>query len=209
MPQYLPFKEIAESVDAEAVARHVGLAMKRSGKELRSACPSCNSDDERALAIFPETNSFRCYASQLSGDCIALYGHLTGTGMYQSAKYLQEQFGAATAAHTTPVTTPQKPGVAPSPPASSAAPAGSQGRSVPFDPQKFLAKLDYTSEVQALGISQEDAEALGIGVTRGKLWIALRHDDGSIAGFAEVTVAKLPKTLLPRSGNVVRFPKTA
>lgn len=112
MPSYLPFKEIAESIDVEAVAKHVGVALKRSGKELRGACPSCRSDEERSLALFPETNSFRCYASQLSGDSIALYGHLTGTGMYQSAKHLQDQFAPATAGrqNTAPATAPQKPG---------------------------------------------------------------------------------------------------
>jgi hypothetical protein len=186
--------------------------MKRSAKELRAACPSCKSSDERSLALFPETNSFRCFASQLSGDSIALYGHLTGTSMYQSAKYLQEQFGAATAAHTTPVTTPQNPGVpSPSPRSSEAAPARSVNSpasgSEPFDPARFAAKLEYTSGVSELGISEADASALGIGVTRGKLYVAMRYDNGETAGFAEVTAPKLPKKLLPRS-NVVRL-KTA
>jgi hypothetical protein len=62
------------------------------------------------------------------------------------------------------------------------------------------ASLQYTERIKQLGISEADADALGIGEKRGKLWIALRHDNGSIAGFAEVT-PKLPQKLLPKQGT--------
>lgn len=203
MPGYLPFKEIAESVDVEQVAKHVGLALKRNQKDMRAKCPTCKTDDERSLAIFPETNSFRCFASNLSGDCIALYGHLTGTAMYASAKYLQEQFATPTGAQpTAPATSPQKPGGRsnPSPPASTAAPSAPKKGPGEFDPDAFAAKLAYGPEVEAIGLSEEDAARLGIGSYRNKVWLPMRDLSGQVLGFigyAEGEPLKMPPKWLP------------
>ena len=51
---------------------------------------------------------------------------------------------------------------------------------------KVSARLEYTSEVEDLGISQVDAEQFGIGATRGKVYFPIRHPDGSVAGFQAV-----------------------
>lgn len=49
-----------------------------------------------------------------------------------------------------------------------------EGRSQPasreFDPVAFAEKLEYSPEIEALGISQEDAQALGIGGDLISLW---------------------------------------
>jgi hypothetical protein len=52
-----------------------------------------------------------------------------------------------------------------------------------FDPIAFAAKLAFTDEVAELGISEEDATRLQIGFTRGKVYLPIRNDDGSISGF--------------------------
>lgn len=71
-----------------------------------------------------------------------------------------------------------------------------------FDPAAFAQKLEweYTDEVQALGI----------GFYRGKLYQALRYEDGSCAGYSAISgEIKLPTKLLPQVHNVVAFSKRA
>ncbi len=203
MPMRLDFKAIAESVDVEAVARQMGVPLKRSANELRAACPACETDDDRSLAVYPETNSYRCFAASLSGDSISLWAHLNGyTGMYRAAKELAELFPHATASgtakttdperETVPATPPQKPEARTVAPRAQPAPA--------FDPDEYAAKLQYTEQVSDLGISQEDAARLGVGymssgLHRGRVVFCVRNPDGSISGFVGVNPAdiKLPQ----------------
>lgn len=212
MPGFIDFKALAEQIDIEAVAQLCGLGLKRSGKELRSACPACKSDDERALAVMPESNSFRCYSAGQSGDCIALYAHLNGTGMYKAAKELQEHFGTATAARTAPATAPQKPEGRDNGPTSRPAPA--KKPEATFDAEAYIQKLTYSDEVAALGISEEDAARLSIGYSstglmRGRVCIPVRNPDGSISGFIgwDGKDLKVPKTWL--TSNVVTLKRRA
>jgi hypothetical protein len=73
----------------------------------------------------------------------------------------------------------------------------------PFDPEAYAAKLQYTEDVAALGISEEDALALGIGHSAAGMHkgiaFALRWPTGEIAGFCSVISGevKLPKSLIP------------
>jgi CHC2 zinc finger len=205
MPRQVDFKKLAEEIDITAVAQQLGLALKLSGKDLRTACPACQTDDARSLAVIPNTNSFRCYAASKSGDCVSLWAHIRGIGNYKAAIELEELFKAPESlSGTTPSTSPQKPGGSPSsPPASTAAAPAPKGPG-PFDPDAYLAKLQFTDEVAALGISEEDAQGLGIGYSSAGLHkgiaFALRWPDGTIAGFASVIggQVKLPKRLIPR-----------
>jgi DNA primase len=211
VPAYIDFKNLAERIDIEEVARSLGVHTKRGGKELRAACPRCESEDARALQILPETNSYRCYAAGISGDCISLHAHIKGVGMYQAAKALQEHFRTA-AAGGEPATTPTRPvggTAAKAQPASTKLPAPERA----FDPEEYAAKLQYTDAIEALGITKEDAQTLGIGyastgVHRGSVVIAIRHPTGEIAGFAGIKgEVKLPsKWLQPK---VVELKKRA
>jgi hypothetical protein len=209
LPGYLNFKEVAEAIDVEQVASHLSLTLKRGGKDLRTKCPACKTEDERSLAIMPETNSFRCYAAGISGDCIALYAHVLGTGMYKAAKALTEQFQGTVRTvpdrDTAPSAPPQKPGV--SAPASSAAPPPKSGAGS-FDPTAFAAKLIYSDEVEALGISEEDAERLQIGYhpQRKLVYVPVRNPDGSISGFIgikDASAVKMPPQWI--GSNVVKL----
>jgi len=79
-----------------------------------------------------------------------------------------------------------------------------------FDPSAFAQKLEYSPEVEALGISEENAQALGLGFYRGKLYQSLRYEDGTCAGYSTISGdIKLPSKLLPQVHNVVAFPKRA
>ncbi len=214
MPAFLPFKEIAQNIDVEQVATLLNLKLKRSNKELRAACPACGSDDERSLALMPETNSFRCYAAQLSGDCISLYAHLEGCGNYAAAKALQEHFLGARAA---PATAPQAASRETTRPTKPPKEINSDKLGQTFDADAFAAKLTYTDEVAELGIAQEDAERLRIGyctkgLMKGRVCIPVRTESGEISGFMGYAadgdpVLKLPQTWLP--AKVVQLRKRA
>lgn len=210
MPYKLDFKQIAEDIDVLTVARHFSLKLKREGNEFRARCPVCDSGDDRALHLYAETNSFRCHAAELSGDCISFYAHLMRyDGMYKAAKELLELFGTAAAARTVQATAPQKP----------------EGRSQPaptkpegFDPAAITAKLTYTDEVAALGISEKDAAMLGIGFhagagfLRGRVAFAIRNETGAIVGFIGYQEGGKPSLKIPNrwmSPKVVPFARRA
>jgi hypothetical protein len=216
MPAQLDFKAIAEEVDICEVARHLGLELTR---DLRSPCPACQSQD-RAIELIEETNTFRCWAAPpppgkkvLGGDCITLYAHVKGfQGSYRAAKELSEIFGVGgpvTRTRTSTSIAKHVPENGTVPPAREKA-TTKGGDNRPFDPVAFAEKLKYSPEIEALGISEEDAQALGVGWYKGKLYQALRYDDGSTAGYSAITGdIKLPSKLLPQVHNVVAFPKRA
>jgi hypothetical protein len=209
VPYKLSFKKIAEQVDIGDVAKLCNLVVTKD----RATCPVC--DSERSIQLFAETNSFRCHSAEISGDCISLYAHLNGTGMYAAAKSLQEQFGTADAAR--PATSPTSPAGGPvkSQPASTNLSADGHHHREPvqklakvdrtFDAAAFAARLAYTEEVSALGISPEDASRLGIGfhaqagLLRNRVCFPIRNEDGTIAGYIGVQGAdvKVPTTWLP------------
>lgn len=191
MPPPLNFKQLAQDIDIAEVAHLLKLEPHKD----RFACPTC--DNDRAIQLFPETNSFRCHIAKISGDCISLYGHANNyVGQYRAAKELSEHFQTAKAAGA--LTAPQKPAGGKQP----AAPK----EEITFDPEKFAAKLTYTDEVSALGLSEADATRLGIGVTRGKLYLALRDEFGFTTGFVAYAEGqlKMPPKLLPNP-NVVKL----
>lgn len=183
------FKEVARKIRVEDVAEDFGLPLKASGKELRGACPACNTDDERSLALYPDTNSFRCFAEKVSGDSVALYAHLHGVKMYDALQALARER-----------TAPQKP--------SEAGKAKSEPRSHTFDPQEFAQKLTYSPEVEALGLTEADAKKHRIGMHRGKLYIPICPADVSPITWCELKDGqfKLPSKWLT---NIVPFKKRA
>jgi hypothetical protein len=76
----------------------------------------------------------------------------------------------------------------------------------------FAEKLEFTAEVEALGITEEQAKALGIGVHRAHVYCAMRYENSVTAGFLHIAAGKLilPKNLLPdQARDVVTFPKRA
>lgn len=194
------FKKIAEDIDVADVARLLGVQLTKDNR-----APCC--DNDRSLQLFPDTNSFRCHAAGISGDCISLYAHVKGyQGMYKAAKELAEHFQTAKAAEPRP-TAPQKPEGRPA----QAQPAPSS-KAAPFDAEAYAAKLAYTDEVAQLGIAEEDAAKLSIGfastgLLRGRIAFPIRTESGSIAGFVGIGAdgsVKCPKTW-QYSTNVVKL----
>lgn len=198
MPPPLDFKEIAQSIDIEAVATHARLKPHKD----RLGCPTCGN--ERSIELFPETNTFACYTAPkvngktLGGDCIRLYAHVMGyEGQYKAAKELHEHFLAN--ARQVQSTSPNSPTQRQEKQKEKSAP------NKPFDPIAFGAKLAYSEEVKALGISEEDAERFTIGFYRGRVYLPMRDSNGSIAGFIGYASGelKMPPQWLPQATNVV------
>lgn len=194
MPQRLDFKQLAQDIDITDVSRLLGVKLS---KDMRAEC--CGS--ERSLQIFAETNSFTCWHSKVSGDCISLYAHAKNyQGMYRAARELEEHFrttGSAVAS-----TAPTAARAEPTAPKKNHIP--DTRKMVPFDAAAFAAKLTYSEEVKALGVSEEDAERFGIGHYRGKTYFAVRHDNGEVAGFIAAAELKIPPSWLPKS-NVFKL----
>lgn len=188
---YVDFKEIKAQVSIKQAAEILNLKVKPSKNQLRGACPACNQGDDRALVITPERGLFYCFAAKEGGDCLALVQHITGLELKEAAEFLVPHTRKV---HNAPQPTAERKEV----------------NKEPFDPVAFQSKLEYTPEIEALGISEEDAKALCVGVNRGRTYIAMRYASGTVAGFAHVAGGKfiLPKNLLPDAApNVVRFQK--
>lgn len=221
--KFIPFEEVEELATIERLAQMLNLEMRRSGSQWRCACPA-HPGDHRDLCISPQVRSrrgslgvFFCQRDKTGGDRIGLVAHVMDIGQQDAALFIAQQFGMELANSRTVDSdgTVNSNTVckerATSPPAQQK--ASEKAVSKPptqFDPAAFAQKLEYSDEVQALGIPKADAQALGIGFYRGKLYQALRYDDGSIAGFSAITgELKLPSKLLPPTGNVVPFQKRA
>src|SRR5882724_584993 len=173
MPSFVDFEAVKQTVKIEEAARSLGLNMLKSGVQLRSGCPTCNTGGPRALVVTPAKGLFYCFASQEGGDVIALAQHIRNCEPKDAAMHLAEQFGISTRTSTGTSTS-----IARSVPGEHTAPQKTEGSNqrppTTFDPAAFAAKLDYTPEVEALGITKAEAETLGIGFYRGKLYQALR-----------------------------------
>jgi hypothetical protein len=78
-----------------------------------------------------------------------------------------------------------------------------------FDPVAFASKLQYTEQVDQLGLTEAAAKDFSIGFYRGQVYILIRHSDGSISGFVGYAEGqlKLPPKWLPATSNVVTFSK--
>jgi hypothetical protein len=180
---YVDFKAIKAAVSIEDAANLLKLPLKKSGAQLRSACPACSNDDERTIVLTPSRGLFYCFDAKVGGDCLALVQHITGLEVQDAAQFLAPK----------EATVPQKTE------AGNNRPKKGNDKSAPsFDPAAFAAKLVY---VEDLG-SEEDAKTYGVGEHRGKLYIALRDDFGFIAGFVAVEHPTFPKTLLKNDAVV-------
>lgn len=211
MPAQLDFKAIAEEVDIVEVARHLGLDLTR---DLRSPCPVCQSQD-RAIEFIEDTNTFRCWAAPpppgkkvLGGDCITLYAHVKGfQGSYRAAKELSEIFGVGGPVTRTSSIAKHVPKKGTAPPAREKATTTRETTRTPFDPAAFAEKLEYSSEVGALGYTEQEAADFGIGQYRNVVYKAARYASGVTAGYWKHVDGKwaAPKQWLPDASNVVQL----
>jgi DNA primase len=189
MAAFIDFKALKAAVSIGDAAELLNLTLKKSNNQLRGKCPACGDGDERTLAITPDRNLFYCFSEKKGGDQIQLVQHITGLDVQDAAAYLSPHPGAA---HNSPVPEQKK--------------AAATKKEVEFNPAAFAAKLVFSDEVAALGLSEQDAARLGIGFTRGRVYFPMKDDTGFICGFVGYNSEglKMPPKWLQQT-NVVKL----
>jgi hypothetical protein len=205
---FISFEDVEQLADIEELANMLGLKTKKyNASQVRCACPIHGGDDT-TLAISPAIRSkrgsvgvFYCQKGKAGGDRIGLVAHCMEIGQQDAAFFIQEQYGKSTDTVTSTVSKKR----ATVPPEQKREPTRQ------FDPNEYLSKLTYSEEIEALGISEADAQALGIGFVtsglhRGRIAIALRWPSGEIAGFGSVEggTIKLPAKFIPPKVHVLK-----
>jgi hypothetical protein len=221
--KFIPFEEVEELATIERLAQMLNLDIRRSGAQWRCECPA-HPGHHRDLCISPQVKSkrgslgvFFCQREKQGGDRIGLVAHVMDIGQQDAALFIAQQFGMEIAKG---INSTSKLGTVPTvceeratpPPAREKAATTRETTRAEFDPLAFLAKLEYTEEVAATGLSEEDAKDLGVGFYRGKLYQAVRWQNGDIAAFThpDGDSLKFPKTLVrPREAKIVMIPKRA
>lgn len=171
---FIDFEEVKAANPIAEVAERLGLALKKSGQQLRGPCPS-GEGGERGLVITPAKAVWYSFGLQQGGDVLALVELVNECSTKEAAQFL--------AGNTVPLekrtTLHSK---------ESAAERG-------FRPLDYL-EPDHPA-VEALGMEAEDALALGVGyaprgVLRGFVAVPIRLEDGTLSGYIGITEAKLP-----------------
>lgn len=90
--QQIDFAAIKEAVSVEKAARFLGLELKQHGDTFRCSCPTCASEDPRAIVITPALNKWYCFRLKKGGDAIYIVSHVKGIGQRDAALLLQEAF---------------------------------------------------------------------------------------------------------------------
>src|SRR5436190_1484721 len=173
---FLDFQKIKQLASLEMVAGWLGLEIKNN----RCQCP-VNEGDNRELVLTFDKGLWTCfgckkkYGGKQGGDQIALVSHVLQVDQKEAAKHIQTKFHGYT---------PDKRGL----------------------PPEGLEYLQYEHEhVQALGITPQKAEELGIGwAPRGillkRVLFPFRDKTGKLLGYIGFNpeldpVIKLPSSL--------------
>lgn len=193
---YVDFAALKEAVTIEQAADYLGLALKVSNKQLRGACPACQSGGDRILAITPAKGLFYCFHAEIGGDCIKLVAHIRGIKQQEAAGELAERF-----LKTVPSTVPRS--------------HQAKEQFPQFDADAYGKTLDPEHpSVEAVGFDTDTAKALGLGYSskgllRGLVAVPLRLADGTVAGYIGITEAKLPAEFNLNPSNVVPIRRPA
>jgi DNA primase len=206
---FIDFAALKAAVTIDQAAETLGLTLKQEGSQFRTACPACKSGGDRAIVLTPAKGLFYCFSAKKGGDCIAIAAHILNVGNNDAANFLADQLGTVLVPDRDTVLVSKERATAPQKPQGRT--EKSQPARAPFDPNEYLSKLTYSEEIEALGISEADAQALGIGFVttglhRGRIAIALRWQSGEIAGFGSVEggTIKLPSKFIPPKVHVLK-----
>lgn len=81
---------IRESVSADMLGRDYGLDLERNGN---CSCIFCSGNRKDTMRLYPGSRGFYCFRCHRSGDVIALYRQLTGSGFRKAVEDLNTQYG--------------------------------------------------------------------------------------------------------------------
>lgn len=189
----IDFQELKARVSLEQVMQLLQLNLKRSAGQFRGACPVHGGND-RTFVVTPN-KGFYCWSVKEGGDQIAMYAHVRECNNYDAAVALSTHFRVSS----------------PAPPAVEETPAGGG-----------MNRLDYLSTdhpvIEALGLTPEVCEAIGIGYTgnngtmKGRVVFPLIARNGDLVGYLglatradQTPLLKFPDNLAERCG--IEFPE--
>ena len=191
MSGFVDFADVKARCSIEQAAKFLGLQCSEEQFQLRAPCPACGNGGPRAIVITPAKNLFHCFPSKAGGDKIALVSHVKSVSQKDAAALLLSQATPGTVRST------------------SAVPATSTGTVQDHFPPLDYLEFDHVT-VEALGLSPETAEVLGIGyapkgMMKGYVAIPIRLPTGELTGYIGIMESKVPKEF--HLSNVVTFPK--
>jgi len=171
---FVDFEAVKAANPIEKVAERLGLELKKSGHQLRGPCPS-GEGGERALVVTPSKSVWYSFALEKGGDVLALVQQVNGGSAKEAAQFLSGD--------TVPL---EK---------RSTRQSNDEGEERGFRPLEYLDPNH--AAVEALGVSSEEATALGWGyaprgILRGKVAVPIRTEDGTLAGYIGIEEVTLP-----------------
>lgn len=90
----LDFKALCREVLIEHVCDWLGIPLKKTGDQLRGACPICSHDNARCFVVTPALNRYWCFGDcQGGGDVIELVARVKQTSHRQAARLLADHYG--------------------------------------------------------------------------------------------------------------------
>ena len=193
---YYDFAKIKADIPIERSLIYLKLKFTKDENGWRLDCPKCGG--ERSIAINPLKNVFFCHDAETGGDVLSFVSHVLDVGVKEAARFLLDHSGKPEAKRTVPPKSEERPKTQPATDA--------------FQP---LSHLVFEHDmVQDLGISVEDAEALGIGYTnrgllKGHVCVPVRLPDGVLTGYVGIHKGKVPLTWHYPKSNVVHLKKRA
>lgn len=82
-PNFEAWKNRAREADPLEIARRIGVALKRAGRDHVASCPVCGGKDRNEFVVTPAhpdpSKRWLCRKSQVGGDVIAMHMHVTGS----------------------------------------------------------------------------------------------------------------------------------
>ena len=91
---HMDFKALRQRIPIEQVCRLLGIKLKKTGAQLRGACPICGHASERCFVVTPALNRFWCFGHCHSGgDGIELVARVRQLSHKAAARLLVDHFG--------------------------------------------------------------------------------------------------------------------
>jgi hypothetical protein len=195
---YIDFTEIKRRISLSQCVTMLGLQMKQSGNQLRSACP-VHGGGERTLVVTPD-KGFYCWGEKKGGDQIALVAHVKQISNRDAAEAICLHFSLDLLKEPK-----EQPAKAEKPPAPAQQPKG-------FDPEAYARRLDPAHEkLAALGVSAETLKFFGAGYSAGgtnrnRLALPL-HDrkGGFVCYFGRALAGESPALVFPNGTDTTHI----
>ncbi|HEX3861274.1 MAG TPA: hypothetical protein VHY35_06230 [Stellaceae bacterium] len=219
------YRFICESVDVEHIFEWLDIEMSENeeGTQYRGRCPLCNCRDDRTLIYTKEELSWCCVGrckprpnkKKLGGDIIDLVARIKEISNPEAALLIEEEF-LGNSKSSTAMPRRERHNVPASRRATVPAKRAQEiHQERQIDSPAGMDPLDYLDpaheDVEALGMSAEDAEMIGAGyankgVLRGLVAVPIRDDQGVLCGYVGVSEGRVGKLHIPKK-NVVPFNK--